>query len=164
MHSRCLHHTGRYIRRNSQHLACSDCLHLKCCCKACVWNTYMLLCEEAPWVTCKPIVCLLAFLPHACCLASLQYVTCILPRNATCFLDCVHPSGKLADSGSVLHVLFVATMHAVCLILYRYVCLQVLSWQQSAGRCTSCAKWPCSQVFPCLSSQQVDNPECVTMP
>jgi len=28
VHSRCLHHTGRYIRRNSQHLACSDCLHL----------------------------------------------------------------------------------------------------------------------------------------
>jgi len=27
----------------------------------------------------------------------------------------------------VLHVLFVATMHAVCLILKRYVCLQVLS-------------------------------------
>ena len=26
VHSRCLHHTGRYIRRNSQHLACSDCL------------------------------------------------------------------------------------------------------------------------------------------
>ena len=27
----------------------------------------------------------------------------------------------------VLHVLFVVTMHAVCLILKRYVCLQVLS-------------------------------------
>jgi len=40
-------------------------------------------------------------------------------------VDCVHPSGKLAIY--VLHVLFVATMHAVCLILKRYVCLQVLS-------------------------------------
>ena len=130
-------------------------------------------------------------------------------------LDCVlHPSGKRADSKStyityVLHVLFVATINAVCLMLSRDVCLQVLSWhsrvledarhvpsdlaiksllvwanptsshracclpdtlpgrvssspvltQQSAGRCTSCAKRPCShQVSPCLSSQQVDNP------
>jgi len=72
-------------------------------------------------------------------------------------VDCVQPSGMLANH--VLHVLFVATMYAVCLILYRYVCLQVLSRQQTAGRCTSCAKWPCSQVSPpCLSSKQADNP------
>jgi len=48
-------------------------------------------------------------------------------------LDCVlHPSGKRADSRStyitnVLHVLFEATINAVCLILSRDVCLQVLS-------------------------------------
>ena len=72
-------------------------------------------------------------------------------------VDCVHPSGKLADSESVLHMLFVSTMYAVCLILYRYVCLQVLSRQQTARRCTSCAKSRCSQASPCLSSQQVDN-------
>jgi len=46
-------------------------------------------------------------------------------------LDCVHPSGKRADSRStyitnVLHVLFVATMN-VCLMLSRYVCLQIMS-------------------------------------
>jgi len=121
-------------------------------------------------------------------------------------LNCVHPSGKRADSKStditnVLHVLFVATINAVCLMLSRDVCLQVLSWhsrvledarhvpsdlaiksllavwwatptsmhhacclpdtipgrvssspvltQQSAGRCMSCTKRPCSQVSPC---------------
>jgi len=47
-------------------------------------------------------------------------------------LDCVHPSGKRADSRStyitnVLHVLFVATINAVCVMLSRDVCLQVLS-------------------------------------
>jgi hypothetical protein len=128
-------------------------------------------------------------------------------------LNCVHPSGKRADSRStnitnVLHVLFVATVNAVCLMLSRDVCLQVLSWhsrvledarhvpsdlaiksllvwanptsshracclpdtlprrvssspvltQQSAGRCTSCAKRPCIQVPPWLSSHQADNP------
>jgi hypothetical protein len=52
----------------------------------------------------------------------------------------------------------VATVHAVCLLLYRDVCLPVLSRQQSAGRCTSCAKRPCGQVPPCLSSQRIDNP------
>jgi len=53
-------------------------------------------------------------------------------------VDCVQPSGQLANY--VLHVLFVATMYAVYLILYQYVCLQVLSRQQTARRCTSCAK------------------------
>jgi hypothetical protein len=51
-------------------------------------------------------------------------------------LDCVHPSGKHADSRStyinnVLHMLFVATINAVCLMLSRDVCLQVLSWHSS---------------------------------
>ena len=47
-------------------------------------------------------------------------------------LDCVHPYGNRADSKStyitnVLHVLFVATMNAVCQMLSRDECLQVLS-------------------------------------
>jgi hypothetical protein len=99
--------------------------------------------------------CLLAFLQHAQCLALLQYVSCIIPCNTTpCGLRT--PLWK-ACKLYPLRVLFVATMYAVCLILYRYVCLQVLSRQQT-GICMSCAKWPCGQVSPCLSSQQVDNP------
>ena len=110
--------------------------------------------KDASWVTCKTAVsqpfCRMhdalhcSNMCHAAYLATQRHV------------DCVHPSGKLANF--VLHVLFVATMYAVSLILYQYVRLQVLSRQQFAGRCTSCAKWPCSQVSPCWSSQQADNP------
>ena len=64
---------------------------------------------------------------------------------------------KCSQNFVVLRVLLVATMYAVCLILYRDACFQVLSRQQSAGRCTSCAKWPCNKVFPCLSYEQADN-------
>ena len=78
---------------------------------------YMLLswcAKSASWVTCKPIVCLLAFLPHACCLALLQYVTCI------------NPFGKLADSGSrppLCPSCVVCSHHACCLPDTKTVCV-----------------------------------------
>ena len=57
----------------------------------------------------------------AACMLSCIAPICAMHHTLQRYVDCVHPSGKIANH--VLHVLFVATMYAVCLILYRYVCL-----------------------------------------
>ena len=103
--------------------------YLKCCCKSCAWNRCYcfnvrrmhleLRVYHKPY--CRMHAVLHCFnLCHAFYLAMQHH------------LDCVHPSGKRADSRStyitnVLHVLFVATINAVCLMLSRDVRLQVLS-------------------------------------
>ena len=79
-------------------------------------------------------------------------------------LDCGTPLWKACRFKKHLHhscpSCVVCNLHKCCLpdaIPGRVSSSPVLT-QQSAGRCTSCPKWRCSQVSPCLSSQQVDNP------
>jgi len=71
-------------------------------------------------------------LPAACmlpCIASICDMHFTLQRNIIWIAYTPLESLQIQEAGHrfVLHVLFVVTMHAVCLILKRYVCLQVLS-------------------------------------
>jgi hypothetical protein len=87
-------------------------------------------------------VCLLANLQHACCLALLQYVSCIIPCNTK-------PCGlrtPLWKACNLCPSCVVCSHHACCLPDTKTVCVSS-SPVPSAGRCTSCAKWPCSQIF-----------------
>jgi len=65
--------------------------------------------------------------PH--CIAPICDMHSTLQRNIIWIAYTPLESLQIQEAGHhfVLHVLFVATMHAVCLILKRYVCLQVLS-------------------------------------
>ena len=63
------------------------------------------------------------------CIAPICVMQHTLQRNAMWIAYTPLESLQIQEAGHrfVLHVLFVVTMHAVCLILKRYVCLQVLS-------------------------------------
>ena len=131
-------------------------LFTKCRCKACVWNICYCFVVRRMHLSYVQNSCLLAFLQRARCLASLQYVSCIIPCNTTpCGLRI--PLWKACKSCPSR---VVRSYYVCCLPDNIPVCVSSspVMTQQGAGRCTACAKRPCNQVSPCLSSQQLDNP------